>query len=112
MKILIYQVDAFADKVFSGNPAAVCPLDNWLPKETLDKSMSALYSELEPFELPYSKSMWKVDFDHMPVETAIEMTQYLMESTIKKQHFNSEVPTVGGEILTAVITKDEGFRLI
>lgn len=29
MKQKIYQVDAFADKVFSGNPAAVCPLDKW-----------------------------------------------------------------------------------
>ena len=26
----IYQVDAFTDKVFSGNPAAVCPLTEWL----------------------------------------------------------------------------------
>jgi PhzF family phenazine biosynthesis protein len=25
----IYQVDAFAEKVFTGNPAAVCPLDEW-----------------------------------------------------------------------------------
>jgi len=31
MKLKIYQVDAFTDKVFSGNPAAVCPLDGWLP---------------------------------------------------------------------------------
>ena len=31
MEIKIYQVDAFADKVFSGNPAAVCPLEEWLP---------------------------------------------------------------------------------
>lgn len=35
MKIKIYQVDAFTDKLFGGNPAAVCPLDNWLPDETL-----------------------------------------------------------------------------
>ena len=35
MKLKIYQVDAFADKVFSGNPAAVCPLDKWLPDETM-----------------------------------------------------------------------------
>ncbi|MEB8347024.1 PhzF family phenazine biosynthesis protein [Flavobacteriaceae bacterium KMM 6898] len=33
----IYQVDAFTDKVFSGNPAAVCPLDNWLADELLQK---------------------------------------------------------------------------
>ncbi len=35
MEIKIYQVDAFAEKVFSGNPAAVCPLDKWLPDETM-----------------------------------------------------------------------------
>jgi len=26
----MYQVDAFTDQVFAGNPAAVCPLNNWL----------------------------------------------------------------------------------
>lgn len=31
----IYQVDAFASKVFAGNPAAVCPLESWLPDELL-----------------------------------------------------------------------------
>lgn len=30
MKLTIYQVDAFADAVFKGNPAAVVPLDDWL----------------------------------------------------------------------------------
>ncbi len=30
-KIRIFQVDAFADRLFAGNPAAVCPLDAWLP---------------------------------------------------------------------------------
>ncbi|NWF39726.1 PhzF family phenazine biosynthesis protein [Mariprofundus sp. NF] len=31
MKLPIYQIDAFASKPFEGNPAAVCPLDAWLP---------------------------------------------------------------------------------
>ena len=31
MKLKIYQIDAFADHVFEGNPAAVIPLENWLP---------------------------------------------------------------------------------
>jgi PhzF family phenazine biosynthesis protein len=35
MELKIYQVDAFADQVFSGNPAAVVPLENWLPGEVL-----------------------------------------------------------------------------
>jgi predicted PhzF superfamily epimerase YddE/YHI9 len=29
------QVDAFADRPFTGNPAAVMPLDAWLPDETM-----------------------------------------------------------------------------
>ncbi len=35
MKLSIYQIDAFATKHFEGNPAAVCPLDDWLPDKIL-----------------------------------------------------------------------------
>jgi PhzF family phenazine biosynthesis protein len=35
MKLKIYQVDAFTDKIFGGNPAAVCPLKEWLSDELL-----------------------------------------------------------------------------
>jgi PhzF family phenazine biosynthesis protein len=37
MKIKLYQVDAFANRVFEGNPAAVCPLENWLDDYLLQK---------------------------------------------------------------------------
>ncbi len=37
MQIKIYQIDAFTNKVFGGNPAAVCPLDKWLGDEVLQK---------------------------------------------------------------------------
>ena len=30
MELRIYQVDAFSTQLFSGNPAAVVPLDDWL----------------------------------------------------------------------------------
>jgi len=30
MKLTIYQIDSFADKLFAGNPAAVIPLDKWI----------------------------------------------------------------------------------
>ncbi|MBT3784644.1 PhzF family phenazine biosynthesis protein [bacterium] len=35
MKLRQYQVDAFASRVFEGNPAAVCPLDSWLSDAVL-----------------------------------------------------------------------------
>ncbi|MBL6872210.1 MAG: PhzF family phenazine biosynthesis protein [Flavobacteriales bacterium] len=37
MKLAIFQIDAFSDKVFGGNPACVVPLENWLQDEVLLK---------------------------------------------------------------------------
>ena len=37
MTIPIYQADAFTDKLFGGNPAAICPLTEWLPDEVMQK---------------------------------------------------------------------------
>jgi predicted PhzF superfamily epimerase YddE/YHI9 len=41
MRLPIYQVDAFTDSMFGGNPAAICPLDKWLP----DATMQAIAAE-------------------------------------------------------------------
>lgn len=41
MKIKIYQIDAFTEFVFRGNPAAVCILDNWID----DKLMQNIAAE-------------------------------------------------------------------
>ena len=41
MRIPIYQVDAFTSRLFGGNPAAVCPLTEWLP----DATMQAIAAE-------------------------------------------------------------------
>lgn len=35
MQLSIYQIDAFTAERFGGNPAAVVPLDSWLPTETM-----------------------------------------------------------------------------
>jgi PhzF family phenazine biosynthesis protein len=37
MKLDIYQVDAFTKVPFAGNPAAVVPLESWLPDETMQQ---------------------------------------------------------------------------
>src|SRR5512135_3083942 len=35
MKLPLYQVDAFTSSLFHGNPAAICPLNEWLPDSVL-----------------------------------------------------------------------------
>jgi PhzF family phenazine biosynthesis protein len=42
MDLPMFIIDAFADRPFTGNPAAVCPLESWLPKAT----MQAIASEM------------------------------------------------------------------
>ena len=37
MKLSVYQVDAFAENVFSGNPAAIVPLENWIEEDLMQK---------------------------------------------------------------------------
>ncbi len=37
MKLTLYQVDAFTDKLFSGNPAAVIPLDKWIDDQLMQR---------------------------------------------------------------------------
>jgi predicted PhzF superfamily epimerase YddE/YHI9 len=42
MHLPMFIIDAFAERPFAGNPAAVCPLDTWLPTST----MQAIASEM------------------------------------------------------------------
>ena len=49
MKLIIYQVDAFAEKVFQGNPAAIVPLENWIE----DKLMQNIAMENNLAETAY-----------------------------------------------------------
>ena len=37
MELRLVIIDAFTDQLFGGNPAAVCPLDHWLPDELMQK---------------------------------------------------------------------------
>ncbi len=37
MEFTLYQIDAFASEVFTGNPAAVVPLKEWLPDDVMQK---------------------------------------------------------------------------
>ena len=75
---------------------------------TIQGAIRTLHSELENF--PIESDEWKIDWEFMPLETAVELAHYLMESTIKKQHFNREVPTVGGKIKTVTISHGGEYR--
>lgn len=37
MKLTLFQIDAFTNQLFSGNPAAICPLEEWIDEDKMQK---------------------------------------------------------------------------
>lgn len=60
MKIPVFQIDAFTDQPFSGNPAAVCPLDEWLR----DDEMQAIAAEMNLSETAFFVPRENVDGEY------------------------------------------------
>lgn len=71
MKLKLYQIDAFTDHLFGGNPAAVVPLKKWLPTETMQQL--ALENNLSEtvFFVPSEKK--GVDYDIRWFTPAVEI---------------------------------------
>jgi len=98
MKLKLYQVDAFAEKLFMGNPAAVCPLETWLPDELLQKiamennlSETAFFvKENDVFQIRWFTPLTEVDLcGHATLASSHVIFEYLhfKKDTI---HFNSK----------------------
>ena len=73
-------------------------------------ALNQLVRELERMH-PEMKT-WDVNYNTLPLESAVEMVHYLMNSTVMKQRFNLELPSVGGPIRTLIITRNEGVMAI
>ena len=69
MELTMYQVDAFTDKVFGGNPAAVVPLREWLP----DDVMQAIALENNLSETAFFKLREDADYDLRWFTPALEV---------------------------------------
>jgi PhzF family phenazine biosynthesis protein len=98
MKIPIYHIDAFTDKIFRGNPAAVCPLEKWIDDELLQKmaaennlSETAFFVQKEnDFELRWFTPIVEVDLcGHATLAAAHVIFQYLLPD-LTEIHFQSQ----------------------
>lgn len=111
--IPIYQVDAFSDKLFGGNPAAVCPLDAW-PDDLLLQKIAA--------ENNLSETAFYVDKgDHfhlrwftpsLEVELCGHATLSAAHVLFSHQGYNSDVirfQTLSGEL--QVKKSEEGYTM-
>ncbi|MCZ6786431.1 MAG: PhzF family phenazine biosynthesis protein [Planctomycetota bacterium] len=111
MKTPIYQVDAFTGELFGGNPAAVCPLEAWLPDEILQAvaaennlSETAFFVAGEGgYELRWFTPQFEVDLcGHATLATA-----FVILEKIAPDRDEVRFETQSGEL---VVTRD-GDRL-
>lgn len=112
MQLPIFQVDAFTDKVFGGNPAAVCPLEHWLPDDVMQKiaiensvAETAFFIPLNAgFEIRWFTPEIEMDLcGHATLATAHVIARHLNYSlpSIKFQSKSGELMvTVENELLT------------
>ncbi|MFN8353025.1 MAG: PhzF family phenazine biosynthesis protein [Spirosomataceae bacterium] len=107
MKLKLYQVDAFTDTLFKGNPAAVCLLDEWLPKPTM-QAIAAENNLAETaflvrigndFDLKWFTPTVEIDLcGHATVASAKIIYDYLgYDEAVIRFHSNSGILTVSRE---------------
>ena len=114
MKLPIYQVDAFTDKVFKGNPAAVCPLEDWLPDDAMQQIAIENSVAETAFFIPLDKGFeirWftpEIEMDlcgHATLAAAHVIARHLHPSLTSVQ-FQSKSGTLTAAISEKLITLD------
>jgi len=85
-ELQIYQADAFAARPFTGNPAAVCPLEAWLPDAVMQavatennlSETAFLVKNGEDYDLRWFTPAYEVDLcGHATLASAYVVTSYL-----------------------------------
>ena len=97
MKIPIYQLDAFAERQFAGNPAAVCLLDDWLDDAVMQSiaiennlsETAFVIAEGDHYHIRWFTPAYEVDLcGHATLVAAAVVSRYV-DSSCDKVRFQS-----------------------
>jgi len=103
MKLEIFQVDAFSEKIFSGNPACVVPLKKWysddfllnIAKENAVAETAFFIEKKDFFELRWFTPDHEIDLcGHATLATA-----HVIKSIFKNKSFHILFKTMSGELI-------------
>ena len=111
MNIPIYQVDAFVTGPFSGNPAAVCPLDAWLDDDTM-QSIAAENNLAETAFIVAREGGYDLRWFTPTVEVDLCGHATLAAGYVVLNHLQPDIDSVSFETMsgTLIVTRD-GERL-
>lgn len=110
MKIPIYQIDAFTEQVFKGNPAAVCPLEDWLPDDILQNIAAENNLSETAFFIPTTKG-YHIRWFTPTVEVALcghatLASAHVLFELLGEERAEINFHSMSGELL---VTQKDGF---
>lgn len=96
MKIPVYQVDAFTDKPFSGNPAAVCPLDHWIPDDVMQAIAMEMNLSETAFFVPKSGKRGEYDLRWFTPAVEVDLCGHatLASGYVVYNHLDTDLETI------------------
>ncbi len=114
MKLKYYQIDAFAENIFQGNPAGVCPLDAWLEDELMQKiaqennqAETAFFVKTDQgYHIRWFTPEVEVDLcGHATLASAYVINQFTSDKS-KTIHFDSKSGLLSVSVDHEVLTLD------
>lgn len=113
MKLDLYQIDAFTNRVFGGNPACVVPLKEWLPNNVLLQIAKENAVAETAFFVPKGKRFhlrwFTPDIEMDLCGHATLATAHAIKSILKFEENNIVFETLSGDL--TVTTDDELYTL-
>jgi len=107
----IYQVDAFSDELFGGNPAAIVPLEKWLPDDLMQKIAAENNLAETAFFVPTQKGFhlrWFTPTFEIPLcGHATLASAFLLYNKLGYSADAVTFETMSGDLI--VRRKDDGF---
>ena len=115
MELELYQVDAFTNKVFGGNPAAVCPLETWIDASLMQRIAEEnnlaetvfFVKKDNQYEIRWFMPHAEIDLcGHATLAAAFVICNYL-DSSIDTVHFTSQSgPLIARKMMDGTIVLD------
>jgi PhzF family phenazine biosynthesis protein len=98
MKLSIYHVDAFAEKVFTGNPAAVIPLEKWIDPALMQAiaaennlpETAFIVKDEEYYGIRWFTPEFEIDLCGHATLAAAYVIKNFLEPHIKQVHFTTQ----------------------
>lgn len=90
MQLQIYQVAAFTDREFSGNPAGVVPLDDWIDDALMQKIAAENNLSETAFFVPVSNGTWHIRWFTPEIEVPLCGHATLASAAVIRERLNHD----------------------